>query len=88
MSDEFLFTEFANQGRAQTKNRGPNEMHSMPEPPQKELSDEMLSVIEEGKKRIQSMLRNGKSCEDVVELTRLPLDYVQTIQKGMGNGRR
>jgi len=90
MSDEFLFNEFSKQGRVSGKRQGPGELHSMPIVPQEdqELPAEMLSIIEEGKQRIRSMIRNGKSCEDVVKLTNLPLDYVQTIQREMGNGRR
>ena len=88
MSDEFLFQEFSKQGTAGQKKKGPNELHSMPKPPQmeeEEMPAEMLSIIEEGKQRIRSMLRNGKSCENIATLTNIPLDYIQTIQKEMGS---
>lgn len=84
MNDDFLFNEFSKQGQVKSKQRSPGELHSMPKAPENtDMPDEMKRVMEEGKQVVINMLRNGTSCEQTSKLTKLPLDYIQRIQKGM-----
>ena len=89
MGDEFIFQGFNKQGNGSASNGGPAELHSMPRPPteEKDLPAEMKQVITQGRKRIEIMIRNGISCEDITTKTNLPLEYVQGIQREMKNGK-